>query len=95
MTLSITLSPAARVNGFLDTLKQFLPPKTRSDIVAYRNFGAWLEDQLRLGRFNDEIFHRILGLATDAKLPPARNPYAVFMSSLRKELGYDTRKRGA
>jgi hypothetical protein len=38
------------------------------------------------GRFNEEIFDRVLGYAREAST--GRNPAAVFITLLKKELGY-------
>ncbi len=86
--MTIEISIATRVEGFLDSLRRELPPRSVSDRTCYQRLADWLCAGIHAGRFTDDIFIRVLSLARDAKLPPARNPRAVFMKTLRKELGY-------
>ncbi len=71
---------------FLDRLNHILAVCTRSDRTAFNNVCDYLADCCRSGKFNLEIFDRALELAKEAR--SGRNPNALFMSLVRKELGY-------
>ena len=82
-------SISTRSKAFYETLIQTLPVRGPSDRTCFRNVTRWLRESVEAGRFDDEIFADVLLLARESRLPGARNPNAVFMSLLRKELGYD------
>jgi hypothetical protein len=88
--MTVEISLACRVEVFLDSLKAELPPKNMSDRTCFRHVGDWLAERIRAGQFTDDIFIRVLSMAKDSKLPPARNPRACFMKTLVKELGYES-----
>ena len=85
---STSISLSTRMNGFHQTLLATLPARSVSDLTCYRNLKVWLGDKIRAGLFEAEILDEVLSYAQEAKFPGCRNPYAVFMSILRKELGY-------
>ena len=82
------ITPTRAALAFYETLIQVLPCKTRSDRTCFRRLADWLRDGVRERRFDPEIFEQVLLYAREAALPGSRNPNAVFMSILRKELGY-------
>ena len=66
-----------------------IAPRDISDRTCFKKICAWVTSGVEAGIFNEwEIYRRILGYALDATQPPARNPAAVFMSILKKELNY-------
>jgi uncharacterized protein YdaU (DUF1376 family) len=75
---------------FIDALSRVIPPRSRSDRTCFRNVADWLVDSYSAGRFTGEIFGRVLDYAKQAR--QGDNPAAVFMATLREELGY--KKKG-
>jgi len=70
-------------------LKIVIPPRSVSDRTCFRKVAKWLGEKCCAGRFNpDEILSRVLDFALEATSPGAKNPPAVFMSILKKELNY-------
>ena len=89
MNLSISLR--TRSLAFYESLLAALPARTVSDRTCYRRIAAWLIEQVEGGRFDEQIFALVLSYATEAQQAPVRNPRAVFVSILKKELGYEPR----
>jgi hypothetical protein len=85
-------TPTGAALAFYETLIEILPCKTRSDRTCFRRLADWLRDGIRASEFDLEIFEQVLLYAREAALPSSRNPNAVFMSILRKELGYAPRQ---
>lgn len=82
-------SMAQRLLAMERVLRMAIPPKTASDRTCYRNVIAWLRRKFDSDRFNpDEILPRCVDYALEASGPTIRNPRALFMSLLKKELGY-------
>ena len=74
---------------FENILKIIIPPKGYGDCVAFRNVSTWLNSKCKDGTYNpDNIFKIVLDFALEASGPHSRNPAAVFMSILKKELNY-------
>lgn len=74
---------------FERALKIVIRPRNISDRTAFRNITRWLIDKCESGDFErNTIFRRVLDFALEASGPKSRNPAAVFMSLLKKELGY-------
>ena len=70
-------------------LQIVLPPKNRSDRTCFRNIAKWLMAGCDTGTFNEKVvFRLVLDFALEASGPKSRNPAAVFMSILKKELRY-------
>ncbi len=78
----------AQIQGlhFNEALANIIPPRTRSDRTCFRNVTNWLVEGCAAGRFNNEIFGRVLDLAKEARC--GRRPPAVFMALMKKELRY-------
>lgn len=70
-------------------LRLAIPPKNQSDRTSFRNICSWIRDGCESGQFNREvIYRRVVDFAIEASGPGSRKPAAVFMSILKKELGY-------
>jgi len=83
-----TISNTTRAAAFHAALTGIIPPKDCSDRTAFRRVAKWLADECTQGRFDVGIFPLVLDLAREAAGPECRRPAAVFMSLLKKELGY-------
>jgi len=75
-----------RALHFTDALQSIIKPRNQSDRTCFRNITTWLRTGCATGKFNEQIFARVLDYAKEASL--GRNPAAVFISLLKKELGY-------
>ena len=84
-----SISSRTRSLAFYEALLQTLPTRTVSDRTCFRRIAAWLAAGVEDGRFGQEIFTLVLTFAKEATQPGVRNPAAVFVSILKKELGYD------
>lgn len=71
---------------FNDALSRLIPPASRSDRTCFRNVTNWLVEGCATGKFNAEIFERVLDYAKQAR--QGKKPAAVFMAILKEELGY-------
>jgi len=89
VALRADIDPGTRLMAFYETLVQTLRPRSVSDRTCFRRVALWLGDQVKAGRFDDDMYARVLLYAREATTGYARNPHAVFMSTLRKELDYD------
>jgi len=76
---------------FNDALGRIIPPRSRSDRTCFRNVTNWLVDGCAGGRFNAEIFERVLDYAKQAR--QGKKPAAVFMAILKEELGYEKKRK--
>lgn len=74
-----------RALSFNKALISIIKPRNQSDRTCFRNITNWPVTGCATGRFNEEIFDRILGYAREAGT--GRNP-AAFITLLKKELGY-------
>lgn len=71
------------------TIGLVLPPKNISDRTCFRNVIKWLRGKIHAGTFNEhEIFRRIIDFLIESSGPSIKNPHALFMSILKKELHY-------
>ena len=75
-----------RAFTFNEALMEIIKPRNQSDRTCFRNITNWLMTGCTTGRFNSEIFERVLDYAKEAAV--RRNPAAVFVSLLKKELDY-------
>jgi len=100
-TLSFSTSPrtvpnpaATRISAdsqvqslhFNGALCQIIRPRSQSDRTCFRNIANWLTAGVAAGRFTQEIFAQVLDYAKEAQ--KSKNPAAVFVTLLQKELGY-------
>lgn len=67
-------------------LMEIIKPRTQYDRTCFANITSWLRAGCATGKFNEQIFSRVLDYAKEASL--GRNPAAVFISLLKKELDY-------
>lgn len=89
--MSLSISLRSRALAFHETLLRTLPPRSASDRTCYRRITAWLIDQVESGDLSEDTFAIVLSYATEAASARARNPRAMFVSILKKELGYAPR----
>lgn len=74
---------------FERALKEVIKPRNVSDRTSFRNITRWLENNCKSGKFDmNSIFRRVIDFALEASGPESRNPAAVFITILKKELGY-------
>jgi uncharacterized protein YdaU (DUF1376 family) len=71
---------------FSDALAGIIRPRNQSDRTCFKNITNWLMTGCATGRFNYGIFERVLSYAKESA--GCRNPAAVFVSLLKKELNY-------
>jgi len=50
---------------------------------------VWLEEQIIKGVFQETAYKEAIILASEARLPTSKNPYAVFTSAFKEEFGYE------
>jgi uncharacterized protein YdaU (DUF1376 family) len=81
-------SLAAKMLSFNESLQQIIKPRNQSDRTSFRNIGNWLMVKIQAGVFNEQIIPRVLEYAAEAVKGRSRNPAAVFISILKKELNY-------
>ena len=87
--MDFSISSRTRSLAFYDTLLKALPARSASDRTCFRRIAAWLAAGVEDGRFTEEVFPIVLSYANEATAPGVRNPAAVFVTILKKELGYD------
>jgi len=73
---------------FDDQLRKIIRPRNQSDRTSFRRIGNWLIRGIEDKRFAVDIWEIVLGYAAEAAGPESRNPAAVFMSILKRELDY-------
>lgn len=86
MEFSITLRKQKL--AFYQTLINIIHPKDQSDRTSFRNVANWACEQIKEGEHDEDLFREILTFATEAAQPTSRNPAAVFISIIKKELKY-------
>jgi uncharacterized protein YdaU (DUF1376 family) len=87
---SFTNSARSRSIVFHEALRTLLKPRSQSDRTCFRNVTNWLIVEITKGKFNEDIFARVLDYARESE--NARNPAAMFMALLKKELNYRGKK---
>lgn len=83
------LPTETKAHNMLQALSIIIPPKDISDRTSFKNL-VWYFRDVAIGRGEepDAIFRVLIDFALEASGPKSRNPAAVFMSILQKELGY-------
>jgi len=76
--------------AFYETLIETLPVRNVSDRTCFRRITAWLKDGIAAGQFRPTVWREVLLFARESRLPGVRNPNAVFLSILKKEMHYGT-----
>ena len=87
--MDFSISLRSRSLAFHETLLGIIPTRTVSDRTCFRRITAWLTAEVEAARLDVEIFQIVLGYAKEARQPGVRNPAAVFVTILKKELKYD------
>ena len=77
----------AKQLAFHGELREIIHPKSESDLTCFHRLSQWLVKEITFKRFNEHIFRRVLDIARESATG-SRNPAAVFMSRLKKELNY-------
>ncbi len=85
-SFSSSARPHLQALHFNEALNGMIKPRNQSDRTCFRNITTWLLSECASGRFNNEIFSRVLDYAKEAS--GGRKPAAVFITLLKKELGY-------
>jgi len=91
-SLSSSNSPQTQVQAlnFNSALINIIRPRSQSDRTCFYNITKWLTAGCATGEFNEQIFDRVLDYAREANR--GRNPAALFMTLLKKEMGYRPKK---
>ena len=76
-----------RAQRFSEALMGIIKPTSQSDRICFNNITSWLMAGCVTGRFNEQIFGRVLDYAKEASR--GRNHAAVFISLLKKK-NWDT-----
>ncbi len=87
----LSSSNSLRALSFNETLISIIKSRSKSDRTFFSNITNWLIAGCARGHFNNEIFARVLDYAREAST--ARNPAAVFMALIKKELGYRSARK--
>jgi hypothetical protein len=91
LSSSISARPHIQALNFNNALINIIKPRSQSDRTCFRNITNWLTAGCATGKFNEQIFGRVLDYAREASA--GRNPAAVFMALLKKELNYQPKQR--
>ena len=69
-------------------LSKIIKPKDHCDRVTFLNVAKWIHETAQTDEQADELSNIVFALAKEANAPTSKNPMAVFMSSLKSQLGY-------
>ena len=84
-----TLTAEEKAANMIKALYIIIPPKSVSDRTTLRNVVKHFSEMARSqGQPPDSIFKILIDFALEASGPFSRVPAAVFMTILKKELGY-------
>ena len=84
-----SVSVEDKVASMIKALYIIIPPKSVSDRTTIRNIVKHFSAMAKAkGQPPDSIFKILIDFALEASGPFSRVPAAVFMSILKKELGY-------
>jgi hypothetical protein len=73
---------------FHEKLITIIRPRSQSDRTGFGRISNWLLRRIQDKVFQPEVLEMVLRFAQEAAGPDCRNPAAVFMSIMKKELGY-------
>jgi len=73
---------------FHEKLITIIRPRNQSDRTGFSRISNWLLRKIQDKEFQPEILETVLRYAQEAAGPDSRNPAAVFMSIMKRELGY-------
>jgi hypothetical protein len=84
-----SITAGEKTANMLKTLFIIIPPKSISDRTTIRNVVKFYSEQAKSkGQQPDSVFKILVDFALEASGPFSRIPIAVFISILKKELGY-------
>ncbi len=84
-----SITAGEKTANMLKTLFIIILPKSVSDRTTMRNIVRFYSEQAKSqGQQPDSIFKILVDFALEASGPFSRIPIAVFISILKKELGY-------
>ncbi len=87
------ISPEAKAANLLQALFIVIPPRGISDRSTFSNLVKYYAARAaQEGEEPDYIYRILIGFALESSGPASRNPAAVFMSIVKKELSYDPSK---
>ena len=78
-----------RIDAVAKVIRNVLPRKSVSDRTCHRRVIEWIEKKIESGQWTAvELLPRLVDAVLEASGPTIRNPNAVFMVILKKELRY-------
>ena len=82
---------------FQEQFREILRPKDQSDRTTLSKLARWLGEECKAGRLDEDVvFSQVLCWAKEVrdgeKEGTIRNAWAVLISILRKELGFEPQK---
>lgn len=84
-----SLTAGEKTANMVKALYIIIPPKSISDRTTMRNIVKFYSEKAKSeGQQPDSIFKILIDFALEASGPFSRIPIAVFVSILKKELGY-------
>ena len=84
-----SITAGEKTANMLKTLFIIIPPKSISDRTTIRNVVKFYSEQAKSkGQQPDSVFKILVDFALVASGPFSKIPIAVFISILKKELGY-------
>ena len=92
-----SITAEEKATNMLRALYIIIPPRSVSDRTTMRNVVKFFSETAKSqGQEPDSIFKILIDFALEASGPFSRVPAAVFMSIIKKELGYqpETTKNG-
>lgn len=81
-------SPIANTRLNYEVLCSVIRPRNQADRTCFWKVSLWADKKIRTRERDTKFFDLIIDYAREAAGPDARNPAAVFMSILKKELNY-------
>ena len=79
----------ARLGACTWAVKRCIPPRGLSDRTCMSNLARWLGEHCEDAEHKaDYLLRQVIDFAIEASGPESRNPAAVFMSILKRELNY-------
>jgi len=87
---SFSVSLNVQSFNFYNNLISIIVPRSQADRSGFHKISNWLKYKCEKHEFDLGIFSQVLQFASESLT--ARNPAAVFMSRLKKELDYDPKR---
>jgi hypothetical protein len=73
---------------FYELLCSIIHPRNQSDRTCFWKVCLWADNKIRSRAKSQDLLQVVVELAKEANGPDSKNPAAVFMSLLKKELNY-------